>query len=106
MGSICQTLNLVRRSTEYTAFVQCVDGRELLIHEVWSLGLDGIIREFHPTARVEVPSRTVGEFVTNYLSENGYIAHITRQLSINDSVQFLGVPVQSWGRRFPFLCNL
>ena len=34
------------------AFIQCVDGREPQIHEVWSLGLDGIIIEVHPKAQV------------------------------------------------------
>ena len=70
MGSIRQTSNPGSRSTEDTAFVQCVDGREPQIHELWCLGLDNITCEVHPTSRVEFPAGTVGEFVTNYLAEN------------------------------------
>ena len=68
--------------------------------------MDEIIREVNPTSRVEVIAGTVGEFVTNYLAENGRIIQIIGQLSINDSVQFLDVPAQAWGDGFPFLCNL
>ena len=39
----------------------------------------------YPTARVEVPDGTVGEFVTDYLTENGRQTLIIGQLSVNDS---------------------
>ena len=94
------------RSTEDTAFILCVDGWDPHIHKVWGLVLYGIIRKVHPTAQVEFPAGTVGEFVTNYLAENRYIIQIIGQLFINDSIQFLGVPAQAWLHGFIFLCNL
>ena len=106
MESIRRHSNPSSCSTKDTAFVQCVDGREPQIHELWSLDLYRIIRKVHPTARVEVISGNVRKFVTNYLAENGRIIQTIGQLSINDSVQFWGVLVQSWVRGFPFLSNL
>ena len=92
---ICQPSNPGSSSTKDTSFVQCIDGWYPEIHEVWCLGLDGIICEVHPTAHVEVPVITDEEFVTNYLHENGRRIHIIRQLSINDSVNFLVFPAQA-----------
>ena len=106
IGSIHWPSNPGSWSTEDTDFILLVDGREPQIHEVWSLGLDGIVRKVHPAARVEVVSGTAGEFLNNYLAENGCIIQIIEQLSINDSVQFLGVTAQAWGRGFTFLYNL
>ena len=40
--------------------IQCVDVREPHIQEVWSFGEDGVTREVHPTARVDVGSGFVG----------------------------------------------
>ena len=44
--------------------------------------------------------------MTYHLAENGSTIQIIGQLSINDSVQFLGVTNQTWGRGFPFLRKL
>ena len=77
--------------TEANDFIQWINGREPHIHELWCLGLDGIIRKFHPTARVELPAGTVREFVTNYLAENGRQIKIIWQISVNKIVQFLGL---------------
>ena len=96
MGSIRRPSNTDIRVTKDTAFIQCVDGKDPHIHEVWILGLDEIICEVHPTVQVEVPAVTVREFVTNYLAENGRRIQIIGQLSINNSVQFWGVPAQAW----------
>ena len=49
---------------------------------------------------------TVGEFVIDYLAGNGPKIQIIRQLSINDSVQFLGIPAQYWGRGLTFILHL
>ena len=57
-------------------------------------------------AQVEVTAGTVGEFVTDYLAENGCIIQIIGQLSVNDSVQFLSVPDQGRGSGLLFICNL
>ena len=69
IGSIYQPSNPGNGSTEDTDLIQCVDGQEPQIHEVRSLGLDGIIHEVNPTAQVEVSARNIREFVTNYLDE-------------------------------------
>ena len=103
MLPICRPSNPGSRSTKDLAFVQCVDGREPLIHEVWSQGLYNITCKVHPTALVQVIAGTVGEFATNYLTENGRRFQIIRQLSINGSVQLLGVPAQAWTRGLPFI---
>ena len=105
MGSIHRTLDSSSGSTKYTDFIQCVDGREPQIHKFWCLGLDGITREFHPTAHVEVSAGAVEKFVTDYLAKNECQINIIRQLSINDSVQFLVFSDQSWGTIIPFICN-
>ena len=47
-----------------------MDGREPQIHEVWTFGEDGVTREVHPTARVDVGAGFVREFSTNYLTES------------------------------------
>ena len=99
MESIRRPSDSGTRSTDATAFFQCFDGQEPQINEMWCLGLERIIREVHPTARVEVPSGTVRDFVTNYLAENVRRIQIIGQLSVNESVQFLGVPDQGKGSR-------
>ena len=83
------------KSTNNTAFIQYVDGREPQIHDVWILGLHGIICKVYPTAQVEVVSDTVREFVAGYLAGNGRRIQIIRQLTTNNIVQFLGVTAQS-----------
>ena len=106
MGTIRRLSDYGRGGTDATSFMQYVDGREPQIHELWYLGLDGISCKVHPTARVEVTTGTVGEFVTNYLAENGCRIQIIRQMSINNSVKRLGVPDQGGVSGFPFICNL
>ena len=44
--------------------------------------------------------------MTNYLAENGRLIDIIGQLSVNDSVQFLGLSDQSWGSGLLFIANL
>ena len=68
MGSIHWPSNPDIGITKDTAFIQCVGGQEPQIHEVWILGLDGIIHEVRPKARVEVVSGTVRELVTDHLA--------------------------------------
>ena len=91
MGDIRWPSNTGSRSTKDTAFIQCVDVREPQIHELWCLGLDNITRKVHPTAQVEVIIGTVGEF-ENKFAENGRRILVIGKLSINDSVQFWGIP--------------
>ena len=76
------------RGTEVTDFIQCINGQEPQVHELWFMVLDGIGHKVHSTARVEVTSGTVGEFVTDYFAENGRQIEIIGQLSVNESVHF------------------
>ena len=73
---------------------------------MWCLGLDRISRKFHTTARVEVTTGTTIEFVTDYLAENRRRIEIIWKLSVNNSVQFLGLSDQYQGIGLPFICNL
>ena len=59
---------------------------------MWCLGFNGVTRKIHPTAQVEVSAGTVGQFTNNYLTENGRLIIFIGQLSINGSVQLLGIP--------------
>ena len=92
MGSIRRPYYSVSGGTDDIDFIQCVDGREPQLHEMWCLGLDNVTRKIHLTAQVDIGAGTMGEFTTNCLAENGRIIPIIGKLSINGSVQFLGIP--------------
>ena len=62
------------------------------MHEIWCLGSDDITREVHPTAQVDVGAGVVGQFLPNYLSENGRTIPILGQIFFNGSVALLGIP--------------
>ena len=62
------------------------------MHKIWSLVSNDITCEFHPIAQVYVGGGTVGQFLTDYLSENGRRITILGQISINGSVKLLGIP--------------
>ena len=62
------------------------------MHEFWCLRSDGITREVQPTAQVDVGAGVVGHFLPNYLTENGCRIPIIGQISINGSVEYLGIP--------------
>ena len=106
MGSIYWPSNTGIRSTDETTFIQCVDDQEPNIQKLRCLGLDNITKDVHSTAQVEVVSGTMGKFTIDYLSENGRSIQIIRQLSINDSVQFLRIPDFVGGIGLSFLPNL
>ena len=97
MGSIRRPSNTDSRSTKDAAFIQCVDGQEPQIHKLWCLGLENSTQEFHPTVWVEDVAGTVGEFMTNYLDENGRRIPIIGKISINNSVHFLAFLTLSGG---------
>ena len=44
--------------------ILCVNGRDLIIHELWCRGISGLYREGHPTVRIDIPGGSIGEFVT------------------------------------------
>ena len=106
MGTIYRPSYSGSGGTEATAFIQCINGREPQIHELWCLCLDRICRKVHSTAYVEVPAGTIRYFVTDYIAKNGRQIPIIGQLSVNGSVQFLGLTDQAWGSGFPFITNL
>ena len=91
MGSIYPSSCYGSRSTKDVEFVQCVDCQDPQIHKIWCLGSVGVIREFHLTAQIDVGDGTVGQFMKNYLAENGHRIPVIGQLSINRSVKCLGV---------------
>ena len=91
MGTILRPLDFGSMGTETTALIQCINGRELQINNLWCPGLDVIFLGVHHTARVEVQAETVLEFVTNYLDKNGRQIKIIGKFSVNESVQFWGI---------------
>ena len=62
------------------------------MHEVRDLGSSGITCEVHPTAQVNSDAGFVGEFFSDYLTESGCRVPIIGQISINGSVEYLGIP--------------
>ena len=68
VGSMCHRSNSGSGVEDGPKFICCVDGQHTKIHEVWTFDEDGVTREAHTTARVDVGSGFVGEFFTNYLT--------------------------------------
>ena len=62
------------------------------MHEVWCFGSNSSTREFHPAAQVYVGAGAVGQFLSNYLTENGRIIPILGQIFINGSVEYMRIP--------------
>ena len=59
MGSIKSPSDGTGRRDPYpNFFIQCINGQELMDNKLWSHGLDGISRDIHPTAQVEIPPET------------------------------------------------
>ena len=75
VGPIRWTSDSGIRGTKGPEFTQCIDGWEQQMHEIWCLGSDGITREVHPTAQVDVGNGVVGQLLFDYLSENGRDNH-------------------------------
>ena len=106
MGSIRQASDFGSRGIEGVELIRCVDVWEHQIHKFWCLGSDGVNHEDHPTLQRYVGAGTVGQFMTNYLAENGRIIPVISQLSINRSVEILGIPADAWGYGLPFIDNI
>ena len=79
----CWTSNCGCGDTDKSKFIRCVEGRDPEVDEVWIQGEDSITPEVHPTARVDVEAGVVCEFVTNYLTKNGFKTSIFCKKSIN-----------------------
>ena len=106
MGTIHRPWYSGSGGTEAADFIQCINGKEPLIHELWCLGLNVISRKVHPTARVEVPDGSVRERVTNYLAKNRRQIEIIEKNYVNNSVQFMGLYNQAWGSGLLRISNL
>ena len=105
VGKIRRPSNSSIGGPDNGTFIQCVDVRYPQIHELWCWDIDGICREVHTAARVDIPAGTVWEFVTGYLSGNGWCNQRIGELSISGSVQFIELS-QIWGIRFPYIVNI
>ena len=71
MGDTRRPFDYGSRDPDPGTFIQCVDGRETMIQELWCPRIDGICHEVHPTACIDIPTVTIRELVTKYLSANG-----------------------------------
>ena len=91
VGSIGQTSDYSSGDAEGPNFIWCVDGREPPIHEVLAFGDNGVTREVHPTAWVDVGAGVVREFASYYLTESGRRIPIFGRISINGSVEYFGI---------------
>ena len=91
VGFIRRTSNYGSGDEDGPEFIPCVGGQEPNIHEVWNFGEEGITREVHLTARVEVGSGFFGEFATDCLTPSWLIIPFFGVNSINESVQWLGI---------------
>ena len=89
---ICQTSDYVSGDAEGTEFIRYVDGKEPQIHEVWAFSEDVVMREVHPTSRLDVSAGVVGKFATDCLTEIWHMIPIFGRISINGSVEWLSVP--------------
>ena len=85
-------------------FIQCVNGREPMVDELWFHGLDGLSRDVHPTARVELPTGDVREFIIDYLTPDRRRNIIIGKCSVNGSLQFTGFP-EIWDSGLPYISN-
>ena len=68
MGDIQSPYDYGRGAPDPRIFIHCVNGREPMAHELWSHGLDGLSCNVNPTTRVDIPTGTFGEFITEYLT--------------------------------------
>ena len=71
MGNIRSYSDSVSRDPDPIILIQFVNGREPMAHRLWSHGLDRISHDFHPTVRVEIPTVTLGELITKYITPDG-----------------------------------
>ena len=91
VGSICRPSYYGSGYEDGPEFIQFVEGRDPQIHEVWTFGEDGVTREFHKTAQVDVGAVFAREFATDYLTKSWHRVPMFGRISINGSVEWLGV---------------
>ena len=81
--------------TKGPEFVQCIDGQETQMHEVWCFGLKGITHEVHPTVQVDVGAGVIGEFLYNYLTKNGRRIPILGKFQLMEMLNNLKLPAST-----------
>ena len=92
VGYIRQPFNSVSGADDLTEFIHCVGRQQPQIHGVWTLADDGITREVHPFARVDVSDFSRDCFKTDYFSENGRRVPIYGRKYFNGRVEWIGIP--------------
>ena len=95
IGVIRQPSNSGSGADDRLEFICFVGGREPQIHELWIFAEDGITREVHPFARIDVGNFRGDCFRTTYTTEIGRRVSIYGRKLINGSVEWLGVPAPS-----------
>ena len=91
MGDIHSPSYSGSRALYLIVFILFANGRDTMACELWSHGLDGISRNVHPTAQVDIPTGTVVKFITDYMTTYGRRNRIIGQYSFNGGVQFTGI---------------
>ena len=104
MGDICKLSSSGIRDPYSSAFIKCVDGRDPMIQKLWFHGIGGLYHEVYPAASIEILSRTTGDFVIKYRSDNWRRNQIIGEIYINDSIQFIGIS-EMWGSELPYIAN-
>ena len=93
VGVISQPSNSGSRDDDRLEFICCVGGREPQIYELWTFSEDGITRRVHPFARVDINDFSGYCFHTYFMTEERCRVTIFGRISINVSVEWLGVPI-------------
>ena len=95
------------RGKDGIEFIRCVDGWEPQIHKIWRFAEDGITREVHSFARVDVGNFSGDCFQTHYMTEEARRVTIFGQRYINLSVEWLSTPVPSYDTNgMPWVDNI
>ena len=92
VGYIRLTYDSGNGDAEVPEFIGCVDGQEPHNQEIWAFGSDGVTREVHPTAQIDVSVGVGGEFLYNHLPQIERRIPLLGKISIHGSVEHLGVP--------------
>ena len=95
IGDIRQTSNSGSGADARLEFIRCGGCREPQIHDLWIFAEDGITREVHPFARIDVGNFSGDCFRTAYATRIGHRVSIYGRKLINGSVEWLGVPAPS-----------
>ena len=104
MGEIRRHYDSGSEAPDLGAIIQCVNARETMIKELLCHGIDRLCCMVYPTAHIEIHDGNIGGFVTKHLSANGWRNRTVGELSINGSVQFIGL-CEMWGSRLPYIVD-